>query len=286
MGVVFCLFSLVFLELSVYEQRYDQNQGWWQERTEKNVLKSPVCYPVSGTTLKEQSCDFKLCPPAWQFCVAPCDPTDCHCCRTIAGDSLCLRKTNWYPEIRFVFQFQAPYRLSHTEECSMLASLIVITVLFIFAINFMARTILYLFSFLFFFLSDCCWLLLQWNICPSRRTDRQCTRISVQHRNIQSPLGKQISSNDTLVLLKHVILAYEVTNTCTHGLWNVTYPLKIIFFMCPWKFYLIKTDKVVFTLPFLFFLPPEESGANILLHQIPANRQMLGNTLFLRVQAI
>lgn len=122
----------------------------------KKVLKSPVCYPVSRTTLKEQSCDYKLCPPAWQCCVAPCDPTDCHCCRTIAGDSLCLWKTNWYPEIWFVFQCQAPHQLSHTEECTMLASLIVITVLFILAISFMARTILYLFSFPFFSF----WLLL------------------------------------------------------------------------------------------------------------------------------
>lgn len=81
--------------------------------------------------------------------------------------------------------------------------------------------------------------------------------------------------------------------TCHTGIWSDKHvhsrfmecdvsSLKMIFFMCPWKFYLIKTDKVVFTLPFLFFLPPEESGANILLPQIPANRQMLGNTLFFK----
>ena len=162
-GVCLVFFAR-FLELSVYEQSYDQKQSWWQEKIEKKVLKSSVCYPVPWTTRKEQRWDSRL-------CLSACGPANSHWFRTIAGDSLCLWKTNWYPKIRFVFWFQAPHQLSHTEECSTFASRTVITVLFTLAISFTARTILYFF-FSLLIVPDCFWW---WDICPSRRTDRRCT---------------------------------------------------------------------------------------------------------------
>lgn len=38
-------------------------------------------------------------------------------------------------------------------------------------------------------------------------------------------LENKLFLKDTLVLNKNVILAYDVTNTCTHSLWNLIYLL-------------------------------------------------------------
>lgn len=149
----------LFLELSGYEQRYDQEEGWQQERKMSWSPQFVIQFPALLWNTKDMTAGFAFLPGSAVLC------------RTPWPHRLSLLQNNrrWFPlpvknqlthkDFFSDFCFLIASTPSTQPQRRMFASLSVITLLFTLVISFKAKTVLYLF-FLCYFLFDCCWLVL------------------------------------------------------------------------------------------------------------------------------